>query len=143
MSLLKKSLPECLIHITENINKNQELPRETGRFPHPGVCPQSPSRPSPQGATTRALTSRLSHPQQVTQDGGRERARGARTADGVPKARQAWRGGPPASQERLLLSPLAQASSRSQTLGITTEAVSSGSSQPAAQPLCKGQCTLH
>lgn len=36
---------------------------------------------------------------------------------GVPKARQAWRGGPPASQERLLLSPLAQASSRSQTLG--------------------------
>ena len=35
---------------------------------------------------------------------------------GVPKARQAWRGGPPASLEHLR-SPLAQASSRSQTLG--------------------------
>ncbi|KAI4586474.1 hypothetical protein MJG53_004261 [Ovis ammon polii x Ovis aries] len=56
---------------------------------------------------------------------------------GVPKARQAWRGGPPASLERILLSPLAQASSHSQTLGITAEAVSSSSSQPAAQPLCK------
>ncbi|KAI4576460.1 hypothetical protein MJT46_002295 [Ovis ammon polii x Ovis aries] len=35
---------------------------------------------------TKALTSRLSHPQQVTQIGGRESTRGARTADGSPQA---------------------------------------------------------
>ena len=34
---------------------------------------------------TRVLTSCLSHPQQVTQDGGWESARGARTTDGRPQ----------------------------------------------------------
>ena len=36
----------------------QERP---GDSPHPGVCPQPPSWPSPQGAMTKVLTSCLSH----------------------------------------------------------------------------------
>ena len=53
----------------------------------------------------------------------------------VPTARQAWERRSSSIIGLLLLSPLAQASSCSQTWGITTEAVSSSSSQPPAQPL--------
>lgn len=80
-----------------------ELPRETGRLPHPGVCPCGflPA-PSLRGAMTKALTSpRSPHPQQVTQDRGLESARRSTAGMGVPKPRQARRGGPPASQEHL------------------------------------------
>lgn len=92
---------------------------------------------------TRALTSRLSHPQQVTQDGGWESAREHGPQMGVPKARQAWRGGPPASLEDLLLSALAQAS-RSQAFGHHHRSCFPQlfpSQQPSRSARVRGPCT--
>ena len=111
----------------------QERP---GDSPHLGVCPQPPSRPSPQGAMTKVLTSCLS-PHQAS-DSGRRPAEHTRSMDSrwqSPRPGRPGRGGPPASLDFSCSLPWPKPPPAPRHLGITTEAVSSSSSQPPAQPL--------